>query len=603
VVESPDPPRKLGLALSGGGFRASLFHAGVLARLAELGTLRQVEVISTVSGGSILGAYYYLHLKWLLEDPRRQPLSDDDYVDVVRDMQRSFVRAIQRNLRSRIFINPWKNLLLALPRYSRSDRIGDLYDRYLYNPAWKAKRAGRYGGLVDRQIRLDELEIHPADPAAIVPELVLNASSLNTGHNWRFRVGGMGEERPLDPYMSRIAAEIDKNTLLEASEFGELPGKLGCFPLGKAVAASACVPGTFPPLSITGLYEGFRVQLVDGGVQDNQGIQALFDSGCTHLIVSDASGQMQDAPYPGTHAVGVLGRSTSIYGARVRAEQLTRASEQVEGAAATRAVALLHLRKGLPRRVLAPLPNERIDLDPAEEFDVSPEVQARLARVRTDLDAFSDVEACSLMLDGYRMVDSQVTAVNGFGKSLVHAGAPAPDPARFGLAAADALAASGAPEQWYLDRLSLGSVRFAKPLHILLGPLFRAPRVALARLRARAADRAQPLRERSHRTPSWLVLLPQLAVAALAVYLIVRFAGNSIADALSARWPAGWTLLGAALLAMLGLYAMSKKGNVLTRLLFDCLLPPLIAMLLLPLCLVELLTTPLFLRLGRFRPR
>lgn len=603
MVESPDPPRKLGLALSGGGFRASLFHAGVLARLAELGTLRQVQVISTVSGGSILGAYYYLHLKWLLEDPRRQPLGDDDYVDVVRDMQRSFVRAIQRNLRSRIFINPWKNLLLALPRYSRSDRIGDLYDRHLYNPAWRAERSGRYAGLVDRQIRMDELEIHPADPAATVPELVLNATSLNTGHNWRFRVGGMGEERPLDPYMSRVAAEIDKNTLLEAGDYGGLPGKLGCFPLGKAVAASACVPGTFPPLSITGLYDGFRVQLVDGGVQDNQGIQALFDSGCTHLIVSDASGQMQDAPLPGTHAVGVLGRSTSIYGSRVRAEQLTRASEQVEGVARTRAVALLHLRKGLARRVLEPLPDTAGELDPREQFDVSPAVQARLARVRTDLDAFSDVEACSLMLDGYRMVDGQLTAANGFGAPLVHAGAAAPDPARFGLGAADALAASDAPEQWYLDRLALGSVRFAKPLHIVLGPLFRAPRLALARLKRHAGRRARALRERSHRTPSWLVLLPQLALAAVAVYLIVRLAGGSISDAVSARWPAGWTLLGAGLLVMLGLYAMSKKGNVLTRLLFDCVLPPLIAMLLLPLSLVELLTTPLFLRSGRFRPR
>ena len=57
----------LGLALSGGGFRASFFHVGVLARLAETGTLRKVEVISTVSGGSILGALYYLALKDLLE--------------------------------------------------------------------------------------------------------------------------------------------------------------------------------------------------------------------------------------------------------------------------------------------------------------------------------------------------------------------------------------------------------------------------------------------------------------------------------------------------------------------------------------------------------
>ena len=49
---------KVGLALSGGGFRASLFHIGVLARLAELDLLRSVEVLSCVSGGSsIIGAH------------------------------------------------------------------------------------------------------------------------------------------------------------------------------------------------------------------------------------------------------------------------------------------------------------------------------------------------------------------------------------------------------------------------------------------------------------------------------------------------------------------------------------------------------------------
>ena len=47
---------KLGLALSGGGFRASLFHIGVLAALAERDLLRHVDVLSCVSGGSILGA-------------------------------------------------------------------------------------------------------------------------------------------------------------------------------------------------------------------------------------------------------------------------------------------------------------------------------------------------------------------------------------------------------------------------------------------------------------------------------------------------------------------------------------------------------------------
>jgi hypothetical protein len=45
-----------GIALSGGGFRAMLFHAGALARMNELGLLSKAKCISSVSGGSIISA-------------------------------------------------------------------------------------------------------------------------------------------------------------------------------------------------------------------------------------------------------------------------------------------------------------------------------------------------------------------------------------------------------------------------------------------------------------------------------------------------------------------------------------------------------------------
>jgi len=41
------------LALSGGGFRATLFHCGALMRLNELGFLTKLSRISSVSGGAI----------------------------------------------------------------------------------------------------------------------------------------------------------------------------------------------------------------------------------------------------------------------------------------------------------------------------------------------------------------------------------------------------------------------------------------------------------------------------------------------------------------------------------------------------------------------
>src|SRR5262245_62898119 len=45
---------KVGLALSGGGFRATLFHLGVIWRLNEIGWLRRIDMITSVSGGSII---------------------------------------------------------------------------------------------------------------------------------------------------------------------------------------------------------------------------------------------------------------------------------------------------------------------------------------------------------------------------------------------------------------------------------------------------------------------------------------------------------------------------------------------------------------------
>src|SRR5438105_12017846 len=51
-----------GLALSGGGFRATLFHCGALWRLNELGYLPRLTRISSVSGGSTTAGV--LALKW-----------------------------------------------------------------------------------------------------------------------------------------------------------------------------------------------------------------------------------------------------------------------------------------------------------------------------------------------------------------------------------------------------------------------------------------------------------------------------------------------------------------------------------------------------------
>ncbi|HYJ14262.1 MAG TPA: tetratricopeptide repeat-containing protein, partial [Candidatus Limnocylindria bacterium] len=79
---------KVGLALSGGGFRASFYHLGVLARLAELDVLRHVDVLSCVSGGSIVGACYWMMLRNRLL--KAAPMTQGDYMSLVQDLIEHF---------------------------------------------------------------------------------------------------------------------------------------------------------------------------------------------------------------------------------------------------------------------------------------------------------------------------------------------------------------------------------------------------------------------------------------------------------------------------------------------------------------------------------
>jgi predicted acylesterase/phospholipase RssA len=92
---------KLGLALSGGGFRASLYHIGVLARMAELDLLRHVEVISCVSGGSIVGAHYYLLLRRLLQSKADEEIRRDGLRRQFRQLLERF-RGCAKNIRMNV---------------------------------------------------------------------------------------------------------------------------------------------------------------------------------------------------------------------------------------------------------------------------------------------------------------------------------------------------------------------------------------------------------------------------------------------------------------------------------------------------------------------
>lgn len=396
---------RLGLALSGGGFRAAFFHIGVLARLAETDLLRHVEVLSCVSGGSLLGALYTLEIKQLYESKADVDIGRADFAEVVQRVAVRFCEEVQKNIRVRVAFNVSENWAMLSGRKSRSHRIADLYERYLY---------ARVGPSEDRRSDprfMAELRIEPVGTSGFkpesdnwrrknkVPHIVFNAATLNTGHAWQFTPEVMGEP----PAREEDVDVNDRFVRLPYERFGTAYR----MPLGHAVAASACVPGLFEPLAINDVYGGPRPLLVDGGVHDNQGTAALLERDCTAIIVSDASGQMETAADPSNAALGSYMRSDSVFQARIREAQYQDLVARVQGNLVT-GLGFLHLKQEFSRREVHPGRAPADDQSTVLSYGVSRAVQQRLAALRTDLDAFSSLEAEALMASGYLITASTI---------------------------------------------------------------------------------------------------------------------------------------------------------------------------------------------------
>ena len=293
--------------------------------------------------------------------------------------------------------------------YSRTDRAGELYEKYLYRQIT--------GG--DAPILLRHLLVSPKDEkkafrpksdnwrrANKVPILVLNATTLNTGHQWQFTSSFMGEPPRRRSGGIDAVYRLRRMYISDDSEKNEAPGDFANVRLGVAVGSSAAVPGLFEPITFKNLYPDRAVRLADGGVHDNQGLASLFEQSCKVVLVSDASGQMKASATPSRGILGVLKRSDDVLQARLREAQYAelaarRRSGLLQGAM------FIHLTKDLegadgdwvdckdPARATTPA-----RLTP---YGVDREVQQKLAEVRTDLDSFSDAESYALMTSGYLM--------------------------------------------------------------------------------------------------------------------------------------------------------------------------------------------------------
>jgi predicted acylesterase/phospholipase RssA len=398
---------KVGLALSGGGFRAALYHIGVLAKLAEQDVLRRVEAISCVSGGSIIGAHYYLEVRKLMREKSDEEITKEDYIEIVKRIERDFLLGVQTNIRVRVLANPIANLkMIFSSNYSRTLRVGELYEEKIFSRIQDGEGEGpRWLNELQIRPKGEPENFHPKNDnwrrAAKVPILILNATTLNTGHNWQFTASWMGEPP------SAIDSEVDGNYRLRRMYYDDAPEGHKRMRLGHAVAASSCVPGLFEPLALANLYDGLVVRLVDGGVYDNQGTASLLDQGCNVLLVSDASGQMSTIDDPGNGLLAVPLRTNSVLQSRVRVAQYRELAAQ-RRASTLRGLMFIHLKKDLQVKpvdwINCPDPQDSFDPDlPLAKYGINKKAQEHLAAIRTDLDSFSDAEAQALMVSGYRM--------------------------------------------------------------------------------------------------------------------------------------------------------------------------------------------------------
>ena len=248
------PEEGIALCLSGGGYRAMLFHLGSLWRLNELGALPRLNRVSSVSGGSITNGV--LALAW----PRLA------FMDGIATRFQEEVVEPLREFASRTVDIP--AVLMGLFTIdSAAETVAESYDKHLFH--------GK------------TLQHLPDEEAGIAPRFVFNASNVQSGALFRFS----------KPYVRdwRVG-EIRKPDLR----------------LSVAVAASSAFPPFLSPLTLELSESDYtprsgkdlqrapyttRPTLTDGGVYDNLGLETAWKRYRT-ILVSDGGGRMATSAKP-----------------------------------------------------------------------------------------------------------------------------------------------------------------------------------------------------------------------------------------------------------------------------------------------------------------
>jgi NTE family protein len=303
-----EPTSGTALCLSGGGYRAMLFHLGVLWRLHEAGKLPQLDRISSVSGGSITAAV--LGLAWDRLDGSRAAF-EEHVVEPLRELARHGI-----DVRSVV-------TGIATPD-SVGEKLAAAYSRRLFGEA-------TLQDLPDR------------------PRLVINATNVGSGELLRFskehiadwRVGRLSS--PTLPIAAAVAC---------SSAF---PPVLSPYRLDMHDADWETEEGN----DLTGSDYRDELVLSDGGVYDNLGLETAWKN-CFTIIVSDAGSQLPDDPDPAGDWLRHMARVIKLIDSQVRS---LRKRQVIEGLkAGIRAGVYVGIRSDIDHYEVTatlPCPNEQ----------------------------------------------------------------------------------------------------------------------------------------------------------------------------------------------------------------------------------------------------
>ncbi|WHZ16049.1 MAG: hypothetical protein OJF52_002897 [Nitrospira sp.] len=452
-------PHPFALALSGGGFRATAFHLGVLKRLNELGLLRQVDIISSVSGGSIAAACW-VHWQATKGDTLTDPGQWNEFEQSMITLMRNGLR--ERLIRRGLGI-PWILLFatvnLILHFFSGVSSVWSLagvlfatfvtaYVYWHYISSILLEKA--YDSYIFKGHKLADLTYlnKTPDSSRYWPRILINATLLNTGANLVFTAPHTAK----GPEWERLWEGIDQKPMnvnipiflqeaLKDRQPLPMPTDIS---LARAVAASSAIPGVFTPITMRSpffrhslLFPTLAVfrhrffRIADGGIRDNQGTGVLLDLRCRAVIASDAARTIQPRSLPSSWQLIPVGR-----GVIFRSQEITYERARQLG------YDLLKARHGLYRllsyskeppsskNAKGPITAESaedqayenqaleanifIELNPRPRFWI-PDAQRLpdelipyVAAIRTDLNRFSAIEVSALMFHGYTVIDHSI---------------------------------------------------------------------------------------------------------------------------------------------------------------------------------------------------